>query len=416
MIAVILLSVILAAEFVMLKRSRESEYLYKIEINRVENELARSMREPGYEPDLSVYKTIRDVRVWGNISMLSDYTLLDKAISEVDGHYVLKNISGTVYRIDYDVDLSDERKNVFIVVNVIFAALLVCTVGIMIFLYVSVISAFRKLSAYPEELAKGNMVAPLPERKNKYFGRFLWGLDMLREKLEDERRKNLELQKERNVFLLSLSHDIKTPLSAIKLYAASIRKNLYTDADRIAEVAKKIDDDANEIETYVSKIISSSKDDFLDFKVEPGEFYLSEAVGYVKAFYSDKLKAVGTEFVIGEYSEVLLKGDRERLIEVIQNIFENAIKYGDGRQIRMEFGDEEDCKLITISNTGCTLPEEETEHIFDGFYRGSNVGNKSGSGLGLYICKKLMTLMNGEIFAEVGDDLMKVTVVCPRSR
>jgi signal transduction histidine kinase len=255
---------------------------------------------------------------------------------------------------------------------------------------------------------------PLNEKKSKYFGKFLWGLDMLREKLEDEKRKNLELQKERNVFLLSLSHDIKTPLSAIKLYAASIRKNLYKDEDRMIQIAEKIDEDANEIENYVSKIISSSADDFLDFSVEPGEFYLSEAVGYVKNFYADKLKAVGTEFCIGEYSDVLIKGDKERLIEVIQNIIENAIKYGDGRRIGMEFGDEEDCKLLTIVNSGCTLPEEETEHIFDGFYRGSNVGNKSGSGLGLYICKKLMSRMNGEIFAETENGTMKITLVCAR--
>ncbi len=79
-------------------------------------------------------------------------------------------------------------------------------------------------------------------------------------------------------------------------------------------------------------------------------------------------------------------------------------------------GDEEDRVLITVSNTGCTLPPDEAVHIFDSFYRGSNAENRSGSGLGLYICKKLMTLMNGEIFAEVGDDLMKVTVVCPQSR
>ena len=414
LISVILLSIILTAEFVMFKRNRENEYMYKIEINRAENEIARSMREPGYKPDLSSYKTIRDVREVGSIVMLSDPGLLDGDFVQGDSHYVFRNISGTIYRIDYEVDLSDERKEGIIIVNVILAAVTMGAAGIMVFLYFTLISGFCRLSDYPGELSKGHLTVPLNEKKSKYFGKFLWGLDMLREKLEDEKRKNLELQKERNVFLLSLSHDIKTPLSAIKLYAASIRKNLYKDEDRIIQVAEKIDEDANEIESYVSKIISSSADDFLDFTVEPGEFYLSEAVGYAKNFYADKLKAVGTEFCIGEYSDVLIKGDKERLIEVIQNIIENAIKYGDGRRIGMEFGDEEDCKLITIANSGCTLPEEETEHIFDGFYRGSNVGNKSGSGLGLYICKKLMSRMNGEIFAETENGTMKITLVCAR--
>ncbi len=180
------------------------------------------------------------------------------------------------------------------------------------------------------------------------------------------------------------------------------------------QVTEKINDNADEIEGYVSKIISASSDDFLDFTVRDGEFYLAQVINYLKTFYSDKLKDAGTELVFGDYDDLLLAGDGERFTEVLQNIFENAIKYGDGRRISVDFGDEEDCKLITVSNTGCTLPADEAGRIFDSFYRGSNVGNRSGSGLGLYICKKLMTLMHGEIFAEIEDDVMKVTVVCPR--
>lgn len=54
------------------------------------------------------------------------------------------------------------------------------------------------------------------------------------------------------------------------------------------------------------------------------------------------------------------------------------------------------------------------EHILDSFYRGSNVGNRQGSGLGLYICKKLMGRMKGDIFAETNENVMKVTLVCTK--
>ncbi len=96
----------------------------------------------------------------------------------------------------------------------------------------------------------------------------------------------------------------------------------------------------------------------------------------------------------------------------LSGLSENALKYGDGRRITVECGSEEDSVLVTVSNTGCTLPEHELEHIFESFYRGSNVGNKNGSGLGLYICKKLMNLMKGGLFAEINGDEMKVTAVC----
>ena len=153
---------------------------------------------------------------------------------------------------------------------------------------------------------------------------------MLREKLEEEKKKNLELQKERNVFLLSLSHDIKTPVSAIKLYSAALKKNLYKEENKIQEVGEKIEKNAGEIEEYISKIIKSSDEDFLDPRVQDQEFYLSEAISPIRDYYQDKLGPLGTEFSIDSFTDILLRGDRDRFVEALQNIMENAIKYGDG--------------------------------------------------------------------------------------
>lgn len=90
---------------------------------------------------------------------------------------------------------------------------------------------------------------------------------------------------------------------------------------------------------------------------------------------------------------------------------ENALKYGDGKYITISFSTEEDCCLITVKNSGCTLKEDELPHLFDSFYRGSNVGNAKGSGLGLYICRQLMHMMDGEIFAEIKENEFLATVV-----
>ena len=91
-------------------------------------------------------------------------------------------------------------------------------------------------------------------------------------------------------------------------------------------------------------------------------------------------------------------------MEVMQNIIENAIKYGDGKRIWIDNSRDEDMLVISIHNTGCTLDTKELTHIFDSFFRGSNVNNNPGSGLGLYICRNLMHLMNGEIFAQINDN------------
>ncbi|MBQ5673557.1 MAG: sensor histidine kinase, partial [Lachnospiraceae bacterium] len=67
--------------------------------------------------------------------------------------------------------------------------------------------------------------------------------------------------------------------------------------------------------------------------------------------------------------------------------------------------------LVHIENSGCNLKEEELPNLFDSFYRGSNSTGMKGSGLGLYICKTLMRKMDGEIFAEMNEDVFCVTIV-----
>ncbi len=403
----ILLLIMSAVEFVMLKNSSNDIDLYKIEINRVQQELIHHKNEETFAPDLSQFKTIKGI-VPSTANDSSDFYTSDY-------HYCIIDVNGTLYRIDYEVNMHNERKSIYFLVNIIMGILFLVVIIIMIYIYNSIIKQFNRISGYPYELAKGNLTIPLKESRNQYFGRFLWGLDMLRENLENERQKNLDLNKEKNVFLLSLSHDTKTPISAIKLYAAAIKKNLYTDKERLGEVADKIDDKANEIDGYISKIISASNDDFLNFEVHNRELYLSELVNNIKNYYNDKLESIGTNFTIEKYSDHLITGDPERLTEVLQNIFENAIKYGDNNQITMKFATEEDATLITVTNSGCSLKEDQVEHIFESFYRGSNVGAKAGSGLGLYICKKLMQMMGGEVFALTENGYMSVTVVINNS-
>ena len=138
---------------------------------------------------------------------------------------------------------------------------------------------------------------------------------------------------------------------------------------------------------------------------------MSELVSKVTFYYRDKLETIKTDFQVESFGNCLLKGDLERSIEVLQNIMENAIKYGDGNQIHIRFSEEDGCVLICVCNTGCTLPDTELPHIFDSFWRGANAEKQKGSGLGLYICRQLMHKMNGDIFAEIKDGFMCVTAV-----
>ena len=322
--------------------------------------------------------------------------------------YLVEEIEGKLYRIEY---VEERSSRLPLYINVSLIGMMIVTIIVLMYVYHKVLKPFQDMSNLSFELAKGNLSMPVKEEKSKLFGRFLWGMDMLREKLEDNKERELEFQKERKTLILSLSHDIKTPLSSIELYSKALAEDLYDTQERKNEALQGIARNVKEIKGYVDEIVTASREDFLNLEVSMGEYYLSEVMRGIESYYKDKLSVIHTEFDMDEISECLVKGDKNRMVEVVQNVMENAIKYGDGKSIHISFGEEEDCKLIHIENAGFSLKEEELSNLFDSFYRASNSNSVKGSGLGLYICKTLMRKMDGEIFAQTKEESFVVTVV-----
>lgn len=326
------------------------------------------------------------------------------------GTYVVRQINGEIYRFDYSYTSKADGR-ILLIINIVLGCAVVAMIALLLFIRTRLLRPFFRFSSVPYELSKGNLTVPLKENKSRFFGKFVWGVNMLRENMEHQKNKELELIKEKQTLLLSISHDIKTPLSAIKLYSKALSKNIYDDKEKQRETAESIGEKADEIERLVTELTNSVKDDFMEFTVENKEFYLSEVISQIQSYYSGKLSLTATAFEVEKYTDCLIFGDIDRSVEVLQNIMENAIKYGDGKNITISFSDEEDCRLVSISNSGCTLGEDEQVHIFDSFWRGSNSAGKNGSGLGLFICRKLMFKMEGDIFANTKDGIMTVTVV-----
>lgn len=375
---------------------------YRVEINRLE----KIIEQRGMEKiNLNNYNCIQKITIHNKDTV-------NNTFFEGDGSdYVIKNINGVYYRFDYEVQLTNEFRMIRRAVNIGMIVMAAAVLIVLFYVRAKLLQPFIKIKDVPYELSKGNLTVGVKENKSRFFGKFIWGLDLLREHLEDEKVKELTLQKEKKTLVLSISHDIKTPLSAIKLYSKALVKNLYDSDEKRKEIAEKIGIMADEIEGFVSEIIKASSQDFLSLKVHNSEFYLRDLLNNINSFYSEKLSLLKTDFVIEKYSNCLIKGDLDRVEEVLQNMMENAIKYGDGKYISIHVTTEEDCRLVTVSNSGCTLNENELPYIFDSFWRGSNIGNNSGNGLGLYICRQLMLKMDGDIYAECRNGEMRVTAV-----
>ena len=395
-VAIILLFVVV--NMILAADKTDGSRQYRVEISR----LAREIEANG-SADISECVYVTNIERYG------------EKFYSTDSDYVIYEINGELYRFDYSANGYSNKAHFVGIVNAVLGVIAILFIAVMLYIKYAILAPFERLSSLPYELSKGNLTMPVKETKNRFFGKFLWGIDILRENIEQQKQRELEMQKEKKTLLLSLSHDIKTPLSAIKLYSAALSKNLYPDAKKQQKIAESITEKADEIEGYVLQIITASRKDFLSLEVNMGEFYLSELIEKITEYYSEKLALIKTDFNIGKYKNCLLSGDLNRSVEVLQNMMENSLKYGDGRRVELIFPEDDECVQIALRNGGCTLSVDDLPHIFESFWRGANAESIRGSGLGLYICRQLMRKMNGEIFAEIDGDIITVIAVFARA-
>lgn len=393
-IAVIIVFLLLTAvlNLFLVGTKNSDEGIYRVEAKR----LADEIEETG-EFDLEKYPHIMGVfKADGGGLYISDE------------HYLIIEPGGTLYRVEYTVG---NGQHSIAAINCVFGVLFLLIIGLLYYIREHIIVPFGRLNDVPKELARGNLAVPIPEEKSRFFGNFTWGVNLLRESIEEGRKKEITMQRDRKLLLLSLSHDIKTPLSAIKLNAKALAKGLYKDEEKRRAAAESINTRADEIERFVSEITKAAGEDFMNFEVTQGEAFLSAIITRIEARYAPQLAMSGTGFAIQKYDDCILSCDPDRLAECLQNLIENAIKYGDGRRIEISFDKMDGCELITVSNTGCTLETKELPQIFESFHRGNNANNVQGNGLGLFICKRLMACMGGEVYADIRDKCFYITLV-----
>lgn len=378
---------------IFLVRAKDSnEGIYRVEAKRLADEIAQTG-----DYDLEKYPHITGV-------FKSD----DGELYTPDEHYLIVEAGDTLYRLEYIV--GNGHKSIA-AVNCVLGTLFLLMIGLLYYIGTHIIAPFGRLTDVPREIARGNLAVPIPEEKSRFFGKFTWGVSLLRESIEESRKKEITMQRDKKLLLLSLSHDIKTPLSAIKLNAKVLARGLYKDEEKRRAAAESINARADEIERFVSDITKAASEDFMNFEVTQGETFLSVIITRICARYAPRLAMSGTELSVRKYEDCILSCDPDRLAECLQNLIENAIKYGDGRFIELNFDKMDGCELITVSNSGRSLESKELPLIFGSFYRGNNADKVQGNGLGLFICKRLMLLMGGEVYAEIKDGCFRVTLV-----
>ena len=294
----------------------------------------------------------------------------------------------------------------------LWAIMLISGYILLILYYTSFVKPVKELQKFSVEIAKGNLDEALPIRKNNLFGSFVEAFDQMREELRDSRKREVKAEIARKEMVTDLSHDIKTPISVIKVACEVLeakagkklsesenneeeKKDIEYTLEKVSTISQK----ADLISSLMTNVMHSTLDDIDKISVNPVE----TDSRIIKDFF-DNLKNYGNIIMENEVPAGIVYMDRLRMEQVIDNVVGNSHKYA-GTDIRVSFSEtsalssdgenKEDFIRITIKDSGKGVKEDELPLISQKYFRGSNSKETSGYGLGMYLVKRYMELQFG---------------------
>jgi two-component system sensor histidine kinase KdpD len=216
----------------------------------------------------------------------------------------------------------------------------------------------------------------------------------------EEERAHAAAESERlkSVFLASVSHDLRTPLTAIKASAGQLLAAPAAERD-VAEAALSIDREVDRLNRLVGNVLEMSR---IEASAQPPHTSPEELAELVGAAVQRVLPLLDERRIAVTIDESLplLQVDAAQIDRLLTNLLENAAKFSPPRaRISLSAGRRDAEVVLRVHNPGPAIPESEQQHIFDKFYRlGGLAGERRGTGLGLAICKGIAEAHGGRIW------------------
>lgn len=336
--------------------------------------------------------------------------------------YFSDNSPGSVFLVtDFSPIGAFARK---FILSMILAVLLILifTNGLLTYIVSrSIIKPIQSLKYAAGQIKEGNLDCSVSSKSNDEIGQLCQAFEEMRSRLKESIELQMQYEDNRKELISSISHDLKTPVTAIKGYVAGVMDGVADTPEKIRKYIQTINIKTGDIDKLIDELFLFSK---LDLKKEPFNFekveikqYLQDSAEELK-FDIDKKERVHTslggafpnngirlKFNTENMESLWVVADREKLKRTISNIVDNAVKYMDKEAGAIEITlieDSSEFATVQIADNGQGIPEKALSLIFDRFYRADPSRNSTngGSGLGLAIAKRIIEGHGGRIWAE----------------
>lgn len=235
-----------------------------------------------------------------------------------------------------------------------------------------------------------------------------------RKELEAAKRRTDELMESRHRMLLSVSHDIKAPLSSIigNLELMSLENANSKEADR----QKSMQSSATHIMNMLSNLLDFSSLEQGKLTANINRFRLNELCESMTSMFESAAKRKGLEFIHTESfaHNTIVESDEVKIKQILTNLISNAIKYTITGKVRFDTRQSDGNIVFEVSDTGTGIPDDQLDLIFKPFSRIANTSKAEGNGYGLFVVKGFVELLDGTIDVKSEKDKgTSITVTIP---
>ena len=293
-------------------------------------------------------------------------------------------------------------RNGFLLVIVV---LILTALLLTLWIHSSIWKPLNTLKKATREIKNGNLDFEIAVEGQDEISELCQDFEEMRKRLKESAEEKMHNDSENKILISNISHDLKTPLTAIKGYCEGIMDGVASSPEKLDKYIHTIYNKANDMNKLIDELTIYSR---IDTNRIPYKFCEIPIGEYFEGCVSElKLDLEAQNIMLNYYNylkqETVIVGDKEQLKRVINNIIGNSAKYMDKKKglINIRLRDAGDFVQVEMEDNGRGIAEKDLPHIFDRFYRADASRNSStgGSGIGLSIVKKIIEDHGGRIWA-----------------
>lgn len=308
--------------------------------------------------------------------------------------------------LDWSAPIPQIRMPIFQTLVCMMLVIVLTAMVLVIWLYRSIIKPLSVLRMATQNIREGNLDFTVSGHNDDELGQLCLDFENMRVRLKEQIETRMKYEQDTIDLISNISHDLKTPLTAIKGYTEGILDGVADTDDKRSKYLKTIYTKAVDMQSLVDELSEYTK---LDSNIIPYNFKMVN----VNSFFTDcvdelsldtEVKNISLSYKGNVPDEVTVIADAEQLRRVINNIIGNSVKYMDKQEGHIEIRtfDDTDFVRVEIEDNAAGIAAEDLPHVFERFYRAdsSRGTKKGGTGLGLAISKKIIEDHGGTIGVE----------------